>query len=623
LLIGTSFSFGAYFPSSWGWTSLALAWVVMLALLVRTELRVGRLEAVLLATVTAFTGWIALSLLWSDRVPQTVLEVERTLVYVAAIAAVVAVAGSRSASTLLGGVLAGTVIVGASALAARLFPEHIAQIEDDIGGFRLDEPIGYWNAVGLIVDVGVLLAIGVAASAPRLGARAAAGAAIVVLVPPLYFSFGRGPWLALALGLATLVAVDPRRLQRLAVVCAIAPFPAAAVWIASHSGPLTERGAAVDDVAREGQRYAVLIVLLAAAAAAFTGVFGVAERRVRVPRVARHAWIGTLGTAAVVVVAVMLVRYGGPVTLVERGYESFTSPPVGVKEGESGAKRLFTLSSNGRLDTWAVSWDAFRDRPLLGSGAGTWERVWLEKRPTPLTVRDAHSLYVEMLAEVGLIGLGLLVVTLAVPVAAATRARRHPLVPSALAGYVAFLAHAGVDWDWEIPAATLPALLCGTAVVLAARPSGPVWRVGTGARLAGVVAAGAVATVGLVGAIGNTALRESEKALLQDGDAVHALAEARRATSWAPWSSDAWQWRSRAEGAAGFDARSLASAQKALDLDPEDWELWLDLAYSLEGHRARVEAVRRAFALNPLSRELELAFKDEALGVTLKDVQSE
>jgi hypothetical protein len=78
---------------------------------------------------------------------------------------------------------------------------------------------------------------------------------------------------------------------------------------------------------------------------------------------------------------------------------------------------------------------------------------------------DAHSLYLETLAELGLVGLGLLALALAPPLLAAFRGASGGAGAAAAGGYVAFLFHAGVDWDWEMPAVTVAGLLCGAAAL--------------------------------------------------------------------------------------------------------------------------------------------------------------
>ena len=123
-----------------------------------------------------------------------------------------------------------------------------------------------------------------------------------------------------------------------------------------------------------------------------------------------------------------------------------------------------------RAEYWRVAWHEYVLNPWLGSGARTFHLYWLLYRPIPVNVRDAHSLYLETLAELGPAGLALLLAALAVPLVAAARAHTNPFVPAAAGAYTAFLVHAAQDWDWEMPAVTLAALACGAALLAAARP---------------------------------------------------------------------------------------------------------------------------------------------------------
>jgi O-antigen ligase len=110
------------------------------------------------------------------------------------------------------------------------------------------------------------------------------------------------------------------------------------------------------------------------------------------------------------------------------------------------------------------------EHPILGSGAGSYGLYWLRYRPNPSFAQDAHNLYLETLAELGPLGLGLLLAALAAPLVGA-RAHGDPLAATAAGGYAAFLVHAGVDWDWEVPAATLAGLFCAAALLVAGRPA--------------------------------------------------------------------------------------------------------------------------------------------------------
>ncbi len=88
---------------------------------------------------------------------------------------------------------------------------------------------------------------------------------------------------------------------------------------------------------------------------------------------------------------------------------------------------------------------------------------------SPAFVRDAHSLYLETAAELGVVGLALLLCALGAPLVAAVAARDRTRVATAAAAYVVFLVHAGLDWDWEMPVTVLAGLACGAAVLAGVR----------------------------------------------------------------------------------------------------------------------------------------------------------
>ena len=108
---------------------------------------------------------------------------------------------------------------------------------------------------------------------------------------------------------------------------------------------------------------------------------------------------------------------------------------------------------------------------MAGGGAGTFGRFWLDQRPGSVAgALDAHNLYLETLAELGPLGLLLLLAFLAVPIACArAAARATPIGAAAAAAYMGFLVHALVDWDWEMPAVTAAAVAIGGSLLVIAR----------------------------------------------------------------------------------------------------------------------------------------------------------
>jgi O-antigen ligase len=126
------------------------------------------------------------------------------------------------------------------------------------------------------------------------------------------------------------------------------------------------------------------------------------------------------------------------------------------------------LVGEDRPHYWRVAWKEFELHPFLGSGPGTFANYWLHYRTIPSFARDAHNLYLETLAEAGPLGLLILLAALAVPLLALRRAQ-NPIAAAAAGAYVAFLVHAGVDWDWELPAVTVVGLVAGAVLIVASR----------------------------------------------------------------------------------------------------------------------------------------------------------
>ena len=596
-VFGLAAAQGGYFPTSWGWVSVPLLWAVALALIMRSAIRLNTSERLFLGSLAALTGWIALSSAWSAAPAVTVVELERALVYVAVLTAVLMLSRGRFARYVLGALVAAISLIATFSLLTRIVPDRIG-VFDREAVYRLAQPIGYWNGLGVFAGMGALLALGFAARARSVAARAACAGVLVVLLPTLYFTFGRAAWIALATGLVVAVAVDPRRLQLLAVLLVLAPLPSLAVVLASRKTGLTHSGTPLHQAAHEGHRLALTLLLCLLANAALAVAFTFVERRVEVSRVARTAFGFVVAVAAALALALVFSHYGDPVTLAKRGYTSFTGPPP--KQSSNLNQRLLSFSGNGRADLWRLAWADARAHPALGSGAGTYERYFLRNQPADVSlVRDAHGLYIETLAELGPVGLLLLVGLLLIPLESLRRSRLHPLAPVAAGAYVAYIVHTGVDWDWELPAVTLTGLLCGTSLLLMARRWRPPRSLSAPARFSLALAAVVVAGFAAIALLGNAALSRSSTAR-QEGRLARAASDARRARALMPWSPRPWQAEGQAQLAAGLLPEARRSFRKAIAIDNGDWRLWYDLAQTMTGAAHR-RALRHAVALFPRS----------------------
>jgi O-antigen ligase len=249
--------------------------------------------------------------------------------------------------------------------------------------------------------------------------------------------------------MVTLVVIAPWREQlRLgavgllaAVLGAVAAAPFRSVTSLAGNAALRERqGATV---------LGLLVALMAlSGVAAWWFTRGEASRPLRLPRFAAR-------------LALVLICLGLAGAIVA-GAKEHSTRSLGA-----GAQRFGTLQSN-RYAYWDVALRAFRDEPLRGVGAGGWSVYWLHYRHIDELAQDAHSLPLQTLAELGLVGFALLLVFLGSVAVVALRA--HRTVPAAAAGPIAaivtYIAHSPLDWDWEMPTVTLFAVIL-TGVVLA------------------------------------------------------------------------------------------------------------------------------------------------------------
>ena len=323
-----------------------------------------------------------------------------------------------------------------------------------------------------------------------------ASASLVVLLPTLYFTFSRGALVALVVGAIVQIAADTHRARLLATGLVVGTPALLAVFLASRYHALTTAGDSLTTAQREGHELAKILVALMLLAAAAAVAMHIAERRLRFSAHAGRLLVGAVTAAALLAALGALAAAGGPVDVVERASDSFGRAPA-PGDGDL-QRRLLSASGNGRSDYWRVARTMVRDEPLLGTGAGSFEAHWFRERSVAFHARDAHNLYLETLAELGPVGLALLLASLALPLLALPAVRGFAYAPAAVGAYAAYLVHAGVDWDWEVPAVTVPAIFCAAVLLARGRPDEPPWLTGKrrGITLALLAPLAAVAFVG-------------------------------------------------------------------------------------------------------------------------------
>lgn len=555
---------GGFYPRAFGWCSLVALLVVIAGVVHRRGLQLGDDEWRMLAAIAGLVAWIAVTVAATANAATVgVPELERAALYVAVLWAALMLPRHRSQWALPAGLLTGTVIVCAIGLVEYLLPDT-SQPPDTFEGRNLFQPIGYANAFGLLVGIGILLAFGLAAGSDRRFARAMAAGALVPLLTALFLTSSRGAALAAALGFLGTLALEPRRRHLLGTLAKTLPLPLLGLLIAAHSRVRSSH-LPMTLVARDGRIVAITIVVLTLAAC-FVAFYSLREERPEGDSRPNVVIIGSGLIASGIVLAVA---------------------------GLHGAL-------GDRPKYWhAASLDVIH-HPLFGSGAGSFAAAWLRYRSVDSAVQDAHNLYIETLAELGPIGLTLLVVALALPLRRVSAVTSAPAVAPVCGAYVAFLAHSAIDWDWEMPVVTVVALLCA-ATLLHVQRSRTVVISPREHRAAPVVAVVATCVILLalnaVALVGSDSLHQAVENL-QSGAWMKAEHSARTASRWQPWSAEPYDLLGQAQLARGQRKAAAESFRHALRLDDRRWQTWYELGRISVGAERRV-ALEHILALNP------------------------
>ena len=375
--------------------------------------------------------WTGLSLLWAPVAGPAVDGLQRALLYLGALAAAVPLLrAARAARAVEPALLAGGFVVACYALSERLVP-GIGPFEPSLlAGDRLNQPLTYWNALGAWCAIGLVLAAGVCARRQAPGARCGwpPRRARRALGLALYLTFSRGALGAAALGLVALVALapEPRTLRAAAIAAVAAALPALAVLALpgversgrpGRRGHRHARGARGHDGRRRGRRAGGSGAPARAAARAAPrrarGGRGGARRRLR--RRQRRAFARARGRDR----RPLRVGPEQPLRLLGGGARARSptircwaraqaaSPSSGCASARSTrACATCTRSTSRRPRSWASSGSLLLAAFLAGAGG------------------------------------------------VAARARGET---AAIAALIAYALHAGLDWDWEMPALTLVA----------------------------------------------------------------------------------------------------------------------------------------------------------------------
>ncbi len=610
---------GGYDADTWYWGALVLLALLGGVVIARglRSIRLSRPAAVALAAFALYVAWSYLSISWAASPGDALAGSNRALLYLLVFATMLVMPWTvRGALIALLVFAVGVGVIGAVLLLRLASGDHIDALVID---GRLAAPTGYFNSTAALFTVQALVATALAArrELPGLLRGALIGFACVGLQLAVIVQ-SRGWLFTLPLVLVFAIAVVPDRLR----VAAAAVIPALATLAIVHRllhVYEATAGAALTHAAREAGHSALLLCGLAFVAATLIA-WGESLMPARPPSPMRRRVLGSAAVVLAVAAAIvggLAVSHGHPFSFISRQWHGFSHQESSQPAVRTGSH--FTDVGSGRYDFWRVSLDAFTAQPIGGLGQDNYAEYYVARRHTTEEPAWTHSLELRLLTHTGLVGFSLFAVFLVAAIVAAWRSRRRGGLEAGIAGaallpLVVWLVHGSVDWFWEIPALSGPALgFLGMAGALGARSPSPAWDAPhapasaparRGVRVAAGVAGG-VTLLAAVVALGfpYVSVREMSQASdVTQSDPGRALSDLRTAADLNPLSPDP----DRLAGTIALSTNRFATAsqrfQQAISRDPGGWYTWLGagLAASAQGDKAtaRRDFVRAA-SLNP------------------------
>jgi UDP-GlcNAc:undecaprenyl-phosphate GlcNAc-1-phosphate transferase len=608
LFIGVScglspFLYGFYDIGTWGPIAL-LTLAILLGLVLSRERLPTRSGLVALGALAVLWLWSLLSSSWAESADQAMEGANRWLLYAALFGILLLLVETTALGRL---VLAVTGL--ATAILALYLVVRMA-VGEGSGLFlngRLNGPLGYINGQAGYLLLGFWPLVAVAERVNRRVMSATALGLATLLVAVAVLSETRAVVPAMVVSTGVMLAAIPGRRIRLAALMVVG----LAVW-ATNKTLLDvydgwQAGTAPPSEVLETAARSVLVVA-AAAGVGWAGALTLGQRVLKAlaDAPARAAMVRSLPlVGCVLFIALAAVSVDRPAAKVKREYQAF----VRLDRVRDETPR-FVAGGGNRYDYWRIAFDQFQRDPVGGVGAGNYDLTYFVERRTSEDVRQPHSLELQTLGELGIVGGLALAAFLGVVISAFARQARlsrrpgsdRTIVVAAGGVFLVWLVHTSFDWLHLLPGVT--GLALSAAAVLVALP-------GQGARPAGVwprrtwVAVCSILV--LLGAVtlGWLALAEHERArgaAVVRADPATALQRARRSLDFNEESLPTYYLLAAADARLGRYEPARSALLAAVGREPHDFVSWVllgDLELRRGNLPSAVRFYRRAHQLNP------------------------
>jgi O-antigen ligase len=605
-----SYANGGYFPTTRSYAGIAAWWLLGVGAaigLASAWAAIDRLALVSLGLFAAFAVWILISVGWASDAERAFAQFDQVALYVAVLAIAIVLARLLQARVLVGGVALALSAIAAVALVSRFFPSTFgasagAQFLQPLK-YRLSFPLGYWNGLGIEVALAFPLLLSIMTSRRSRLASALAALPLPLLAAVMYLTSSRGAFATASVGVVAFLVLTPKRWQALAAVVVAGLAGAVAVAVLVPKKALVNGDVDTPLGAQQGHHAALWIAIASVVTALVWATL--AEFGTRLPTPSRR--VGQVTAAVLIVLAVAAIVLSHPIAK----FDNFKSnPTIANTHGTETTNHLLNSSGSGRWQFWSAAVSEFRAHPLNGGGAGSWQAWWLQHNSLKIASEFAHSLYLESLAELGIIGLLLIAAAVLTTLVGAVRsalALASAEVAAAAACGLAFFVAAAYDWVWQLAGIAVVGVgMLGVALGALPAARATAWgRAGIVRPAIAVLAVAAIIPQFVVLAAGSH-LRNGQDAFYA-GDAGRARSEFLAAKAVEPWSATPYLWLGlTAEGEGNLKVASRW-LDDAISHSRRDYQLWLRAAI-IETKRGNALAAKRDLAeagrLNPNYRQL-------------------
>lgn len=425
---------------------------------------VGWALVILMAVLVAVKG---VSMSWTISETLTVEEVLRSTMYTAIFAlALAALSARRQVGPVMDAAILIVAAVAGYGLMQKLYP--VKYPVSSLDGVRVDSTLGYANTTAMVIAVGVVLALSRMTWMRNAVVRGIYAALTLGFLTALFLTVSRGGIASLAIGLVCFFVLTESRLQVVVNSLLLAIPGGWLLWKIQSLDGLLQVGASQQQKIEAGTQLRADLLISLAAAFVLQAAYALVANRYEITRRTRRLASVLVGIGIIVVLiagaATVVNRYGG----VEETYNTLLDNP---SDSRNTAARLTSLSTGHRAEYWKVAWEEWKNHPLTGTGAGTFQYTWLQDRPGYSGVKQVHNVYLEQGTETGifaflaLVGFAVLLVAYAARGAWRAASGERILLAGLTAALVTYLVSSAFEWHWYIlPSTMLFFILSGVTV---------------------------------------------------------------------------------------------------------------------------------------------------------------